>query len=301
MLNRRKFIKGALVAGAGLWAMPSMAVNGYDKITIFHTNDMHCHFEPFAESDPRFPGRGGMNRISAYMKHAREIDPDVLFFDCGDFCQGTPYYNFFKSELVFKLMSEMGYHAAAVGNHEFDFGLEDIRNGLEHANFPLISSNYDFTGTPVEGLIKKNIVLERKGVRIGVYGLGIELQGLVGKSLYGNTVYSDPIETALAMEEYLHQKEKCDLIVCLSHLGFSYDSQKVSDKIIARKTRYTDVIIGGHTHVFLDSPAEELNAERKPVVINQVGWAALMLGKLEFYIEKQKLSFIDMSPNINIG
>lgn len=300
MLNRRRFIRNVAAAGAGLFFLPSLAPNGFDKITIMHTNDLHCHFEPFSENDPKYPGRGGMNRISAYIKKMRTFDPDLLLLDSGDFSQGTPYYNFFKGEVVLKLMSEMGYNASTIGNHEFDSGLESFRNVMQYANFPLISSNYDFSKTPLAGAVNKYIVIERKGIRIGIYALGIELQGLVGKSLAGNTQYLNPLEIAVETEEQLRNDEKCDMIICLSHLGFKYDSPKVSDIVLAQNTRYTDLILGGHTHTFLDAPYEELNKAKMPVVINQVGWAALMLGQLEFYFEKQKKTHVEMNNNKKI-
>ena len=301
MLNRRKFIKSTLTASAGLWALSSFAASGFEKLIILHTNDLHCHFEPFPPNDPNYPGRGGMNRISAYVKKMRQIDPELLLFDSGDFSQGTPYYNFFKGEVVLKLMSEMGYIASTIGNHEFDSGLENFSKVMQYANFPIVSSNYDFTNTPLNGKIEKHIIFERKGIRIGLYGLGIELQGLVGKTLCGNTVYHEPVEVALAEEDYLRNVEKCDFIICLSHLGYKYYSPKVSDIVLAKNTHFTDVILGGHTHTFLESPVEILNKEKQSVVINQVGWAALMLGQLEFYFEKQKKSFLDFSDNKRVG
>lgn len=301
MLNRRKFLVSSIVAGAGLYALPSMAANGFEKLTILHTNDMHCHFEPFPDNDPKYSGRGGMNRISAYVKKMRKIEPELLLLDSGDFSQGTPYYNFFKGEVVLKLMSEMGYDATTIGNHEFDNGLAGFAEALKYANFPIVSSNYDFSNTSLNGLIKKNIVVEKNRIRIGIYGLGIELQGLVGKSLCENTVYNEPIETALFQEDYLRNNQKCDLIICLSHLGYQYKTPKVCDEVLAKSTHFTDVVLGGHTHTFLESPIEVLNKEKQPVVINQVGWAALMLGQLEFYFEKQKKSYIDISKNKRVG
>lgn len=301
MLNRRKFIKYLGVTSAGLYALPTIASNVLTKITILHTNDMHCHFEPFPENDPQFPGRGGMNRISAYVKQMRKIDPDLLLLDSGDFSQGTPYYNFFKGEVVLKLMSEMDYIASTMGNHEFDSGLESFKDVLKNAKFPLITSNYDFSNTPLKGLTKKNLILEKKGIRIGIYGLGIALQGLVGKSLAGNTIDLNPIETAKEQEDILRNDEKCDIVICLSHLGYSYNTPQTSDIVIARNTRFTDLILGGHTHTFLDSPQEVLNVDKQPVVINQVGWAALMLGQLDFYFEKKRKTLLDFSDNKRVG
>lgn len=302
MLNRRKFIKTVAAGSAALYTLPAMAMGSdYQKLTILHTNDLHCRFEPFPENDPKYPGRGGMNRIAAYVKRMRGINPDLLLLDSGDFSQGTAYYNFFKGEVVLKLMSEMGYVASTIGNHEFDSGLDSLKNVLQYAKFPLVSSNYDFSNTLLNGLVKKNLVIERNNIRIGLYGLGIELNGLVGRSLCENTRYLDPIEVALEQEEYLKEKEKCDIIVCLSHLGFQYDTPKVSDRVLAEKTRFTDAILGGHTHTFLDSPVEVINQEKNPVVINQVGWAALMLGQIDFYFENKKKTIMDLSGNKRVG
>ncbi|HKM94288.1 MAG TPA: metallophosphatase [Prolixibacteraceae bacterium] len=301
MLSRRTFIKKTIWSSAGLFALPVMAApSGFEKLMIMHTNDLHCHFEPFPDNDPKFAGRGGMNRISAYVKKMRQYEPDLLLFDSGDFSQGTPYYNLFKGEVVLKLMSEMGYNASTIGNHEFDSGLESLKNAMEFANFPIVSSNYDFSKTPFAGMAKKHLVLERKGIRIGVYALGIELQGLVGKSLAGNTEYLNPVEVALETEEYLKNNQQCDMIICLSHLGFKYDLPKVDDIILAQSTYFTDLILGGHTHTFLEAPYEAINKSKQSVVINQVGWAALMLGQLEFYFEKQKKTHIDLKNNKRI-
>jgi len=288
MLNRRKFIKTFALAGTALYALPSLAYSGNNKITILHTNDMHCHFEPFPDNDPKYPGRGGMNRIAAYVKKMRLIDPDIILLDSGDFSQGTPYYNFFKAEVVLKLMTEMGYIASTVGNHEFDSGLDSLKSSLQYANFPLISSNYDFSNTPLNGMTKKNMVIEKRGIRIGIYAIDIELLGLVGKSLSGNTLFLNPIDTAKQQEEYLRYDQKCDFIICLSHLGYQYETPQTSDIVLAKNTRYTDLILGGHTHTFLESPVEISNLEKQTVVINQVGWGALMLGQLDFYFEKNK-------------
>ncbi|MCF8362881.1 MAG: metallophosphatase [Prolixibacteraceae bacterium] len=301
MLNRRAFIRNTLIAGAGLYALPSLAQNNVDKLTILHTNDLHCHFEPFPENDPKYPGQGGMNRISAYVKQVRQLNPDMLLLDSGDFSQGTPYYNFYNGEVVLKLMSEMGYDASTFGNHEFDSGLESFNNVMQYADFPLVSANYDFSKTPLKGRVKKHIVIEKKGIRIGIYGLGIELQGLVGKNVRGNTVYKEPLEVALDTEDYLRYEEKCDFVICLSHLGFQYDSPQICDVQLAQKTYETDLILGGHTHTFLDSPVEYTNKNKRPVVVNQVGWAALMLGQLEFFFEQKKKTHIDLTPNKRVG
>jgi 5'-nucleotidase len=303
MLNRRTFIKTIALGSVSLSAISSVAVkkSGMEKILILHTNDMHSRVEPFTDDDPKYAGQGGMNRIAAYVKKLRETEPELLLFDSGDFSQGTPYFNFFKDEVILKLMSEMGYNAATIGNHEFDNGVSELAKGLAFANFPFVSSNYDFSETPMAGIIKKNLILERKGIRVGIYGLGIELSGLVDQLKSEKTKYLDPVETALKQEIYLRKTEKCDLVICLSHLGYEYTSEKISDIKLAAHTHYTDLILGGHTHTFMEKPIEYLNAENKPVIINQAGWAALMLGQLEFHFERQKRPIFNLTQNKKVG
>lgn len=277
-----------------------MKRSSVEKLLILHTNDLHCRVEPFSESDPQYPGKGGMNRIAAYIKKMRDTEPELLLFDSGDFSQGTPYFNFFRDEVILRLMSEMGYNAATVGNHEFDNGVGELAKGLRFANFPVISSNYDFSKTPLNSLVKKNLIIERKGIRVGIYGLGIELSGLVDKKNSGNTIFINTVETALNQENHLRNEEKCDLVICLSHLGYDSASEKISDVKLAAKTHYTDLILGGHSHTFLEKPVTLSNADNKPVIVNQAGWAALMLGQIEFHFERQRSSIFNFSKNRDV-
>jgi 5'-nucleotidase len=302
MWSRRDFVTTIAFGAAGISAMPSFAMkkNNLQQLQILHTNDMHCHFEPFPDTDPRNAGKGGMNRIAAYVKKLRESDSDLLLFDSGDFSQGTPYFNFFKAELVLRLMSEMKYDAGTVGNHEFDNGVDDLNKALRVANFPLITSNYDFSKNSLSGTIIKNKIFERQGIRIGVYGLGVELNGLVGDVQAGQTQYLDPVETALSQEDYLKNKEHCDLVICLSHLGHDYKDDKISDFKLAPQTSFTDLILGGHTHSFFEKPVEFINKRNNKVIVNQAGFGALMLGQIDVYFEKKRKSFVDFSKNSHI-
>ncbi len=303
MSTRRTFIKKLGVVTAGLAMAPRLSFGNdlMESITILHTNDIHCHLLPFAETDPRYAGKGGLNRISAFVKMIRKQNPNVLLFDSGDFSQGTPYYNFFKGEVILKLMSEMKYNVGTIGNHEFDNGIDSLSNVLKYANFPMVNSNYDFSNTVMKDQVEKNMIIEQNGVKIGVYGLGIELEGLVNSNLFGDTNYIDPIKVAKEQEEYLRFEKKCNLVVCLSHLGYKYDDRKICDLDIAKETSYTDLILGGHTHTFLNEPVELLNKKGEPVLINQVGWGALMLGQITFYFERQKKGFIRKSVNRPVG
>jgi 5'-nucleotidase len=302
MWNRRAFIRAIAVGGLGVSALPTLAVkqNKLTRILVLHTNDIHCRFEPFPANDPKNGGKGGLNRIAAYIEKMRENEPDLLLLDSGDFSQGTPYFNFFKSEVVLKLMTEMGYNAGTIGNHEFDNGLEGMAEGFPFASYPIISSNYDFSETILAGLVKKNLILERKGVKIGIYGLGIELNGLVDPLKSGKTKYLDPVETALHQEYLLKKEEKCDLVICLSHLGLEYAHDKISDKVLAGKTHFTDLILGGHTHSFLEKPLEVKNAGQQPIIVNQAGWAALQLGQIEFFVERERTPFFSFLNNKNV-
>ena len=291
MSNRRAFLKqSGLAAGAltmGLFPQEMFASGELVKLIVLHTNDIHCHLDPFPDSDAEYPGRGGLVRLASLVAQCRAENPNLLLLDAGDMFQGTPYFNYFKGDLMLKVMSKMGYDAGTIGNHEFDNGMGDILSALKFASFPLISSNYDFSDTILAGHVKTHDILKKGGVKIGIYGLGIELDGLVGKPNYGNTRYLDPLETALKMERRLKKDHSCDLVICLSHLGFSYTHSKISDSILASQTKYTDLIVGGHTHTFLEKPLVLKNAVGNPILVNQTGWAALAAGKIEFVFDRK--------------
>jgi 5'-nucleotidase len=202
--------------------------------------------------------------------------------------QGTPYFNYFKGELILKLMSAAGYNAGTIGNHEFDNGLEGLLEPLPHAKFPIINSNYDFSDTILAGKFPRWKIFRKSEIKIGVYGLGVELAGLVGKKQYGNTVYNDPLEVAVEMENFLKNEKKCDLVICLSHLGLRYREPKVSDTIIAAETSFTDLIIGGHTHTYLEEPLTLKNKQGNPVIVNIAWWGGLMMGQIDFVFERAR-------------
>ncbi|HZL11323.1 MAG TPA: metallophosphatase [Prolixibacteraceae bacterium] len=290
MNTRRTFLKQSVIAGGaltlGVFPNELFASGELVKLTVVHTNDMHCHLDPFPESDAEYAGRGGLVRLASLVAECRNENPNLLLLDSGDMFQGTPYFNYFKGELILKIMSKMGYDAGTIGNHEFDNGMDNILSALQFANFPLISSNYDFSDTILSGHVKTHQILKKGGLKIGIYGLGIELDGLVGKLNYGNTRYLDPLETALKMEHRLKKDHECDLVICLSHLGFSYENNKISDKTLAPLTKYTDLIVGGHTHTFLEKPLVLKNAIGNPILVNQAGWAALAAGKIEFIFDR---------------
>jgi 5'-nucleotidase len=292
MSSRRTFIRQSAIGGGaiafGLLPKEIFASGELVKLTVLHTNDMHCHIEPFPEDHAEYPGRGGMLRIASLVEQCRKENPNLLLLDAGDMFQGTPYFNYFKGELMMKVMNKMGYDAGTIGNHEFDNGLGDLQSALKMANFPFINSNYDFSDSILSGIVKSHLILKKDGIKVGIYGLGIELDGLVSKPNYGKIQYHDPLKAALDMEKSLKKEHSCDIVICLSHLGYSYQDNKISDVTLAPQTKYTDLFIGGHTHTFLEKPTVLKNAEGKVVIVNQAGWAALTVGKIEFVFDRSR-------------
>ena len=286
MSSRREFIKktGLSTLGISLLGNSLLADNRLQRLTILHTNDMHSHIHPFQSG--RNKGLGGMAQRSALIKNIREENKNVLLLDAGDIFQGTPYFNMYKGELEIKLMSQMNYDAATIGNHDLDNGLVGLKKQLKHANFPFLIANYNFKNTILENTFSPYKIFDKNGIKVGVFGIGIELDGLVPKKLFGNTKYLDPIKTSNKYAKLLKDKHKCDLIICLSHLGFKYKSQKISDLRLAKETKNIDLIIGGHTHTFLKKPVISKNLDDKNVIINQVGWGGINIGKIDFVFQQ---------------
>jgi 5'-nucleotidase len=296
MIHRRKFLQQTLAASSLLMLQNSplqlfakqSAEDELIKISILHTNDWHSRIEPFPMDGSKWQGAGGAARRATLINQFRLAEKNILLLDAGDVFQGTPYFNFFHGELEFKLMNYMGYDACTFGNHDFDGGLENLAKQLPKATFPFLNANYNFENTILKNACKPYKIFIKEGIKIGVFGVGIELNGLVPDALFGNTIYTEPISVANDTAKHLKQVEKCDLIICLSHLGYKYADSKVSDIVLAKNTKYIDAIIGGHTHTFLDIPDVQKNIDGQNVLINQVGWAGLNLGKIDFYFSKQK-------------
>ena len=260
--------------------------NDLTRITLMHTNDMHSNIDPFPANHKRYPNMGGFSRRFSLVKGIRTNSPHNLLLDAGDIFQGTPYFNFYGGEVEFKLMSELGYDCATMGNHDFDNGIDGFNKMLPKANFPFVTSNYDFSNTILNKKTKPFSTFQRGPIKIGVFGIGIELDGLVGKDLYKQTIHLPAIETANKTALHLKEEEKCDLVICLSHLGYKYDDNRLSDHDLAKASKNIDVIIGGHTHTFLEKPVSLLNSDNNPVIVNQVGWAGLKLGVIDIVFDK---------------
>lgn len=289
-MKRRDFIQktAASTALIGLgFSLESFNSPDIKKLTILHTNDVHSHIDPFPATDTRNPNMGGVARRAALIESIRKENSNVLLLDAGDIFQGTPYFNYYGGELEFKLMSMMKYDASTIGNHDFDNGIDGLYAQLPHASFDFISSNYDFKNTVMNGHVHPYKIFIKEGIKVGVFGLGIELAGLVDKKGYKETIYNDPVEVAQDMTRLLKKEQKCDLIICLSHLGYKYkdEPEKISDLKLATLTKDIDLIIGGHTHTFLDKPTVVKNLEGNQVLVNQVGCFGINLGKIDFYFD----------------
>lgn len=325
MQSRRKFLQqSALAAGAMMTSSSLLAgmlkPEEINRLTILHTNDVHSRIEPFPMDGGRNQGLGGVAARAELIKKIRQeqsggdatdvkdifqgtAEDGVLLLDAGDIFQGTPYFNLYKGEPEMKAMAAMGYDAATMGNHDFDGGLENFATQLQHANFPILLCNYDFTSTAMEFKSQPYKIFKKGKLKIGVTGVGIQMKGLVPDNLYGKTQYLDPVENLNRTAAKLKKEKGCDMVVCLSHLGYKYkeDPNRVCDIILARESENVDLIIGGHTHTFLDAPVTEKNKKGDDVLINQVGWAGIILGRLDFEFSKMKNNNLSKSHTVVVG
>ena len=283
-MKRRDFVRKSLLVTGSLALAPKIIgrelVKAKPKLTILHTNDTHSNVEPFPLNHAKFPGMGGVSKRYTLIEQIRSEEEHVLLLDAGDIFQGTPYFNKYGGELEMKLMSYLKYDAATMGNHDFDAGLDGFLKAHQHANFPFLCANYDFTNTVLNGITQSNVIVDKGQIKVGIFGIGVELKGLVPDEKFGNTVYLDPIVVANEQASIL-KKQGCDLVICLSHLGFEHAEGIVSDRVLAKNTNGIHIILGGHTHTFLEDPVTETNLEGEEVIINQVGWGGVRLGRLD--------------------
>jgi 5'-nucleotidase len=284
-VKRRRFLRvaGAGTAGSLLlpgWAQGSELPGGETRIVILHTNDTHSRMDPFPMDGGRFQGLGGAARRATLIERVRAEHPNVLLLDSGDIFQGTPYFNFFKGEIEFRAMSAMDYDVATIGNHDFDNGIEGLVEMMPHATFDFVSANYDCGGSPLEPHVRPWVIREIGGVRVGIFGLGIAFEGLVLPSLHEGVRYTDPYAAARRAVAQL-RSQGCSLIICLSHLGYRYGGEIPSDTILAQRVEGIDLILGGHTHTFMDEPDVYLHESGGRTVVNQVGWGGMRLGRID--------------------
>jgi 5'-nucleotidase len=305
MISRRKFLEQSVfTAGAMVFANPfSTPEEQADSIrlTILHTNDTHSRIDPFPMDGTRNQGLGGVVARAELIEKIRKGEEHVLLLDAGDIFQGTPYFNFYKGEPEIKAMTAMKYDAATIGNHDFDAGLQNLADQLtRHAKFPMLICNYDFAGTPMEYKYEPYRVFKKGKLKIGILGVGIEMKGLVPDNLAAGTVYLDPVQKANETAGKLRKEKKCDMVICLSHLGNRYRDNKVSDEILAKESENIDLIIGGHTHTFLEAPLLYKNKKGQDVLVNQVGWAGILLGRLDFEFSRTAKKKLAQSVSISV-
>ena len=263
-----------------------VAVAQKKQLVILHTNDTHSCIMPLNPNlaDTALAGRGGFLRRMALIEDERAKTPGLLLIDSGDFSQGSPYYNFYKGEVEVELMNRMGYDVATIGNHEFDFGLENMARIFRMAKFPIVCANYDFTGTSVEGLVKPYTIIKRNGLKIGLFGLSPQPKGLVDTTKFVGVKYLDPVETARRMAALLKMKKTCDVVICVSRLG--WENEELTDQMLVPATRDIDIVLGGHSHTYMKTLQYVKNVDGKDVPVDQNGKHGIWIGRIVLDLEK---------------
>lgn len=285
---RRDFIKiagsGAILGTMGTFPVNAFAAGEVHRLTILHTNDVHSRIDPFPMDGGRNAGRAGVDRRYRLIEKIRKEQENVLLVDAGDVFQGTPYFNMFHGALEMQLMAQMKYEAGVPGNHDFDKGIENLAEQLPKGKFKMVVSNYGLENTALNGMTVPRHIIQKGPLKIGIVGAGLNLHGYLTENMYSGIQFLDTIKT-IDQQAAILREEGCHLIICLSHLGYSYKDDTISDMVLGRESEHVDIIIGGHTHTFLDEPTVVKNKKGKPVVINQAGWGGIVLGRLDVQFE----------------
>jgi len=298
MISRKDFLKNIFWTSAGTPFLPQILKFGFENpdpplVTILYTNDTHARIDPFPDNALQHAGLGGIARRATLINKIRSVQPNTLLLDAGDIFQGTAWFKVYGGKVDLKLMSKMNYDASIIGNHEFDNGPDGFAHAAGDASFPFLNANYAVRKTPFDPYVQKFIVKERAGFRIGIFGLGIQLDGIIDKKLTGNVQYRDPVIWAEGMVNSLKNYHRCDYIICLSHLGYHYKDNRIDDKKLALTVNGIDLIIGGHTHTFLDQPALIQTPDGRQTAITQAGHSGIRLGRIDLAIQNEKLFISD--------
>ena len=303
-MNRRRFLRSSVAVGATLLASP-IRLSPFPlwdqvsetTITILHTNDTHSQIDPIAPSDPLYPGKGGVARRATLVKRIRKENPNTLLIDAGDVFQGTPYFNFYRGEVEYKAMSAIGYDVGTLGNHEFDNGVERLAAALKFARFDIVSANYDLKGTVLETIVKPYVVRELSGVRVGLFGMGISPVGLITPANFRGVMYRDPVMAARETVATLRGRERCVMVVGMSHLGYYTQPHEgqVGDSQVASQVDGIDFIASGHTHTFMKEPVSVKQPCGKETLIFQVGRSGINVGRVDFRVKSGKIASISWS------
>jgi 5'-nucleotidase len=309
VITRRKFLQASIAGGAALavpqsraqlfstpaWSAlsaPLLDVSSRETlITILHTNDTHSQIDPLPDNDKQYGGKGGVARRATLVKRVRKENPNTLMIDAGDVFQGTPYFNFYKGEVEYKSMSLIGYDVVTLGNHDFDNGVDALVSAMKFANFDFVSSNYELHGTPLEPRVKRYVVRMLGGVRVGLFGLGISPDNLITPENFKGVKYMDPIKSARAVVEILRQRERCQLVICMSHLGYYPNAKEgeIGDTQVASQVDGIDFIASGHTHTFMQKPVLTKQPSGNDTVIFQVGKSGIYVGRVDFKLRAGKV------------
>ena len=309
MITRRKFLRASLAGGAALalpqsraqlfstsaWSAisaPLLEVAGDETlITILHTNDTHSQIDPLPDYDKQYGGKGGVARRATLVKRVRKENPNTLMIDAGDVFQGPPYFNFYKGEVEYKSMSLIGYDVGTLGNHDFDNGVNALVAAMKFANFDFVSSNYDVSGTPLEARVKRYVLRTLGGVRVGLFGLGVSPDNLITPENFKGVKYMDPVTSAREVVDILRRRERCQLVVGMSHLGY-YPNPKageVGDTQVASQVDGIDFIASGHTHTFMSTPVLTKQPSGNDTIIFQVGKSGIYVGRVDFKLKAGKI------------
>lgn len=307
MITRRKFLTSSALFGAALIVRPPdlftnaanlslaepllTARRGETLITFLHTNDTHSQIDPLPPNDRLYPGKGGVARRATLVKRIRRQNPNTLLIDAGDVLQGTPYFNFYRGEVEYKTMSAIGYDVGTLGNHEFDNGVEALAAALKFANFDLVSANYDVRGTALETKVKRYVVRTVGGVRVGLFGMGISPVGLITPTNFKGVTYQDPVAASREVVTILREKERCTLVVGMSHLGYYPEPKagEVGDSQVAIQVDGIDFIASGHTHTFMAEPVSVKQPSGKETLIFQVGKSGIFVGRVDFRVSRGRV------------
>jgi 5'-nucleotidase len=305
MTSRRKFLTSSAAFGALLVAelpqLSSRTVSSLLKsafpppetlITILHTNDTHSQIDPLPSNDRAYPDKGGVARRATLVKRIRKENPNTLLIDAGDAFQGTPYFNFYKGEVEYKAMTAIGYDVGTLGNHEFDNGVEALAAALKFAKFDLVSANYDVRGTALEGRIKPYVIRDVAGIRIGLFGLGISPVALITPGNFKGILYLDPVQVSRETVKILREKERCQMVVAMSHLGYYKEPREdqIGDSQLAAQVDGIDFIASGHTHTFMEKPIFVKQPGGAETIIFQVGRSGIYVGRVDFTVRDGKVA-----------
>ncbi|HEX8649595.1 MAG TPA: metallophosphatase [Pyrinomonadaceae bacterium] len=313
MITRRRFLAHSAACGAasialapaGLLAAAGSPLSkaaltapliepkaGETLITILHTNDQHSQIDPLPANDPTYGGKGGVARRATLVKRIRTENANTLLVDAGDVFQGTPYFNLYRGEVEYKAMSAVGYDAATIGNHDFDNGVEALAAAMKFANFDFVSANYDVRGTAIEKRVKPYVVRQLAGVRVGIFGLGIKLEGLNPPESFKGVTYMDPVRMARGSVRVLREREGCAMVICLSHLGYypKPDKDEIGDTQVVAQVDGIDFIASGHTHTFMKTPVVARQPSGNNTVIFQVGKSGIYLGRVDFTVRARRVT-----------